>query len=408
MTKIIELHILRANYGAPNNGEDGEPKTIRYFDGTERTIVSSQARKRTARNSLTKYGLGMSDTAAASVRWAAKAAEELVNEGMDNRSANGAATVTMTALVGSTDTIALLPHNAIDTIKSIARNIASTQPRLTSEVGEALNEIASTEAELANTKHKPDRTKLEKKIKDLKTGIKTAVKSTKIPLSTFSSLFDTSVNAEIALCGRMIASNKIFEVDSNVAVAPAINVIENRPDINGPHYQPDIDFFSASDTFAEATGPGNAHIGTRSRSASIFYEHTTIDSLGLTSALQGDILLATKTIRAFLNAIVRDNAHANNSSTAATNPPTTILITTSDYGLGNLNHAFAPAIKSEDPLAASTERLVNYHLKTIGMMTPIGLKTYLATTEDINTDPSITRIGSLEEIINNIINDISY
>lgn len=404
---IIELHVLRGIYGAVNSGEDGEPKTMRLFDGTTRVKVSSQARKHAARKALTEYGLNTDDTAAASARFHLKVTEELTTDGHDNDIAAAAATVTVTALLGSTNTIALLPRSAIGYLATIATNLITTHPKTIKDVAAILPKITTAQDALAHTNDKAARTKLDKEIGAHEKTIKATVKAAKIPDSAFAELLTNSINAEVALCGRMVASNDIFNVDAAVTVADAFNVIINQADPNGPNYQPDIDFFSATDAFDIPNKPRSAHIGNRSRSASVFYEYATIDTNTLNNTLDGDNPLTVRAIRAFMNAIIRDNARAQNSSTGATNSPTTILATVADSYIGNLNHAFAPPIDDPSPFTAATNRLIHFHRRTTTMTTPTDLQTHITSIHTLKPVPGITQQPSINTVIDAIINELN-
>ncbi|MCZ7575406.1 MAG: type I-E CRISPR-associated protein Cas7/Cse4/CasC [Ardenticatenaceae bacterium] len=148
--------------------------------------------------------------------------------------------------------------------------------------------------------------------------------------------------ADIALFGRMLADNKLLNVDAACQVAHAIST--HRVSM-------EMDFFTAVDDLQPDEVSGAEMLGFTGFNSSCFYRYARLDWEQLVKNLRGDHELARSAVEAFLRAAVAAVPSARQNSMAAHNPPSFLLaVVRSEGGGWSLANAF------ERPVSAWRDR----------------------------------------------------
>lgn len=157
--------------------------------------------------------------------------------------------------------------------------------------------------------------------------------------------------ADIALFGRMLASNPAFNTDAAAQVAHAISVHKVTVE---------DDFFTAVDdlnTGEEDVGAG--HMGETEFAAGLFYQYICIDRELLKENLGGDEALTNKTLAALTEAAATVAPGGKQNSFASRARASYILAETGDQQPRSLSVAFLKPVYGVDILAESISALDN-------------------------------------------------
>lgn len=155
--------------------------------------------------------------------------------------------------------------------------------------------------------------------------------------------------ADIALFGRMLASNPYFNTDAAAQVAHAISVHKVTVE---------DDFFTAVDdlnTGEEDVGAG--HMGETEFAAGLFYQYICIDRELLKENLGGDEVLANKTLAALVEAAATVAPSGKQNSFASRARASYILAELGDQQPRSLSVAFLKPVSGADMLAESIAAL---------------------------------------------------
>ena len=192
--------------------------------------------------------------------------------------------------------------------------------------------------------------------------------------------------ADIALFGRMLASNPAYNTDAAAQVAHAISVHKVTVE---------DDFFTAVDdlnTGEEDVGAG--HMGETEFAAGLFYQYICIDRELLKENLGGDDALTNKTLAALTESAATVAPSGKQNSFASRARASYILAETGDQQPRSLSVAFLKPVNSVDMLVDSVTALGN----SIAMMD----KAYGECADKRYVMNLVTGEGSLKEIINGI------
>ena len=155
--------------------------------------------------------------------------------------------------------------------------------------------------------------------------------------------------ADIALFGRMLASNPSFNTDAAAQVAHALSVHKVTVE---------DDFFTAVDdlnTGEEDVGAG--HMGETEFAAGLFYQYICIDRELLKKNLGGDEALTNKTLAALAEAAATVAPSGKQNSFASRARASYILAETGDQQPRSLSVAFLKPVNGADMLAESVMAL---------------------------------------------------
>jgi len=143
---------------------------------------------------------------------------------------------------------------------------------------------------------------------------------------------DRTSAPDIALFGRMLASEPKLNIDAACQVAHALST--HRVSM-------EMDFFTAVDDLHTRDETGSAHMGVTGFNSACFYRYARIDWRQLLTNLDNDIALARRTVEGFLRASALAVPTGKQNSFAAQNPPSLALaVTRTDGQSWSLANAF--------------------------------------------------------------------
>ena len=142
---------------------------------------------------------------------------------------------------------------------------------------------------------------------------------------------------DVALFGRMLASQKVFDRDAACQVAHAIST--HRVTM-------EMDFFTAVDDLNPEDTAGAGMMGFTGFDSACFYRYARIDWGQLLKNLNGNADLARRTVEGFLRAAVAAVPSGKQTSFAANNPPSLLLAVVRKDGMGwSLANAFERPVR---------------------------------------------------------------
>ncbi|MDD3573289.1 MAG: type I-E CRISPR-associated protein Cas7/Cse4/CasC [Eubacteriales bacterium] len=155
---------------------------------------------------------------------------------------------------------------------------------------------------------------------------------------------------DVALFGRMVADNKMLNVDAAAQVAHSLSThkVENE-----------YDYFTAVDDMAPEDNAGAGHIGTVEFNSATLYRYGTV----AIHELQHNLLEGTaQAVRAFVDAFVRAMPTGKQNTFANRTLPYAVLVCLRKDQPINLAGAFEGAVKAKEEgyAAPSAQRLVEY------------------------------------------------
>lgn len=154
---------------------------------------------------------------------------------------------------------------------------------------------------------------------------------------------------DIALFGRMLASNPTFNVEAAAQVAHALTVHAVTVD---------DDYFTAVDDLNQYQEDGGAaHIGETGFGAGVFYQYLCIDRDLLVGNLQGDRALANQALAALLEVVAKVSPTGKQNSFASRAYTSYILAEKGPQQPRSLSVAFLKPVGSGDQLATAIQAL---------------------------------------------------
>jgi CRISPR system Cascade subunit CasC len=153
------------------------------------------------------------------------------------------------------------------------------------------------------------------------------------------SAFNGGKAVDLALFGRMLADmpEKNQNAACQVAHAISTHAVERE-----------FDFYTAVDDLKPEDTAGADMMGTVEFNSACYYRYAVVDWAKLAENLQGDIDLAAKGLRTFLQGFVMAEPTGKQNTFAAHNPPEFIAVTVCfDAAPRNLANAFETAIRAK-------------------------------------------------------------
>ena len=350
MSVFIDFHVLQTVPPSCVNRDDmGSPKTAVY-GGAVRARVSSQAWKHAMRDEFKtlfyEYELG-------------------------SRTKN------MVEMVGR-EIIRLDSSISIDeSRKKAAKALESAGIKLKDEKAEALffmsNKQARAIAELAIT--------LDPKDKETPKRMKEALKA--------------SPSVDIALFGRMAASDPTLNYDAAAQVAHAISTHA---------VQNEYDYFTAVDDLQAEENAGAGHLGTIEFNSSTLYRYATVNAIELAKTLGKESVAGA--VKKFCQAFVISMPTGKENTFANRTFPDMVYITLRSDQPVNLCGAFENPIKKSDKgyAAASESRLMEYAQKVYSQFAAKPDEEWL---NDISSELSLPELLSqLEKAVNDRMTEV--
>jgi CRISPR system Cascade subunit CasC len=321
MKTLIEIHVLQ-NFAPSNLNRDdtGAPKDA-FFGGTRRARVSSQCDKRAIRQFF----------------------DEKVREGVFSADELAVRTkrvyqAIVDALAGKRDRAETLAKAeiALSYVKLKAAEGGKTQyllflgRREISALAETIDEfweqiVAADESDAEKPKGKAKKAAANSAPKEVQARIESA--------------FNGGKAVDLALFGRMLADmpEKNQNAACQVAHAISTHAVERE-----------FDFYTAVDDLKPEDTAGADMMGTVEFNSACYYRYAVVDWAKLAENLQGDIDLAAKGLRTFLQGFVMAEPTGKQNTFAAHNPPEFIAVTVCfDAAPRNLANAFETAIRAK-------------------------------------------------------------
>ena len=155
-------------------------------------------------------------------------------------------------------------------------------------------------------------------------------------------------SVDIALHGRMMADNPGFNIDAACQVGHSYTVHESRPE---------IDYFAANDDLNDGSKhSGAAHIGEKSFGTGVYYLYVNINRDLLIENLGGDVELANRAMRAFIEGVLTVQPTGMQNSFASRAHASYVLArkgNCNQYAIGDAVFTKAIDKKSDDYMTAA-------------------------------------------------------
>lgn len=162
---------------------------------------------------------------------------------------------------------------------------------------------------------------------------------------------DNAPSMDMALFGRMVASDPSLNCDASAQVAHSIST---------HRVQNEYDYFTAVDDCAPEDNAGAGHLGTVEYNSSTLYRYATVNLLELAGYLGKED--AVKAVRAFAEAFVRSMPTGKQNTFANRTLPDAVYVTLRTDQPVNLCGAFEQPVSASANgyVEASKQRLVSY------------------------------------------------
>lgn len=377
MKTLIEIHALQ-NFAPSNLNRDdtGAPKDA-LFGGTRRARVSSQCLKRAVRQHfaevVSRGGLQLDDIAYRTKRLPDALTEAVVKKG---RAAADAAEKVRAALAAIELTVK--EDGKSEYLLFLGRREIAAVADVIHEHWDSIT-VGKTTA--------PEGKKSGKAKKQAAQGADPAV------VKALEKVFDGGKAVDVALFGRMLADmpEKNQFAACQVAHAISTHAIERE-----------FDFYTAVDDLKPEDTAGADMIGTVEFNSACFYRYAVVDWGKLQENLQGDVELATKGLRAFLEGFVVAEPTGKQNTFAAHNEPEFVAVSVRrNTGPRSLANAFENALRPSrtEPLTrSSAEALAKKAAALQGAFGGEG-KTFVLNVAGARVDGLGVDVASLKELL---------
>lgn len=309
MKTLIEIHALQ-NFAPSNLNRDdtGAPKDA-IFGGVRRARVSSQCLKRAVRQhfaGLVESGeLEAADLASRTKRVLDAVVKELAAKGRSETDASAKATLALAAME-----LTIKEDGKSEYLLFLGQREISEVARIVDEKWDSLvaAESSSTEGKKAGKAKKDAAKQSDPELK-----------------KALEKIFNGGKALDLALFGRMLADMPEKNQYAACQVAHAIST-------HGVDRE--FDFYTAVDDLKPEDTAGADMMGTVEFNSACFYRYAVVDWDKLVANLQGDIELAAKGLRAFLDGFVVAEPTGKQNTFAAHNPP--------EFVVASVRHNTAP------------------------------------------------------------------
>lgn len=309
MKTLIEIHALQ-NFAPSNLNRDdtGAPKDA-IFGGVRRARVSSQCLKRAVRQhfaGLVESGeLEAAELASRTKRVLDAVVKELVAKGRPETDASAKASLALAAME-----LTIKEDGKSEYLLFLGQREISEVARIVDEKWESLvaAESPSTEGKKAGKAKKDAAKQADPELK-----------------KALEKIFNGGKALDLALFGRMLADMPEKNQYAACQVAHAIST-------HGVDRE--FDFYTAVDDLKPEDTAGADMMGTVEFNSACFYRYAVVDWEKLVANLQGDVELAAKGLRAFLDGFVVAEPTGKQNTFAAHNPP--------EFVVASVRHNTAP------------------------------------------------------------------
>lgn len=344
----IEIHLLQ-NFPPSNLNRDdsGAPKDCN-FGGHRRQRISSQCLKRSVRQSDTFQKLLDGRLGIRTKRVPQEVAERLVTQGYEATTARTAANALLDELYGldEKEVTKYLLYVGSEEIQRMADLLYQSEgmPDKAVELQELEEQIEAAD--------KKEQKALTASLAEVKKHFTQLAKE-------YRNTYPKHVRAvDVALFGRMLASNPDENVDAACQVAHAISV--NRMAM-------EFDYFTAVDDLQPEGSTGAGMIGTVGFSSSCFYQFACVDMNKLADNLGNDEAAARQGAMAFVEAFIHARPSGKQNTFAAHSLPALVMFVVRQSGQPvSLANAFEEPASPADKLSlteVASEKLVKHYVQ---------------------------------------------
>ncbi|MEO8032056.1 MAG: type I-E CRISPR-associated protein Cas7/Cse4/CasC [Gemmatimonadota bacterium] len=377
MKTLIEIHALQ-NFAPSNLNRDdtGAPKDA-LFGGSRRARVSSQCFKRAVRQHFAEVvargDLHPDDLGYRTKRLPEALAEALVEKG---RAPAEAASKVTAALAGIELTVK-------DDGKS--QYLLFLGRREIAAVAELIH--AQWDSIVVDKPATAEGKKATKTKKQAAGGGDPAV------VKALEKIFDGGKAVDVALFGRMLADmpEKNQHAACQVAHAISTHAIERE-----------FDFYTAVDDLKPEDTAGADMIGTVEFNSACFYRYAVVDWGKLQENLQGDVALATKGLRAFLEGFVVAEPTGKQNTFAAHNQPEFVVVSVrQNTGARSFANAFETALRPSrtEPLTRISAEALARKASALQLAYGGGGKTFVLNVASASVKGLGTEVVSLKDLL---------
>ncbi len=385
MKTIIEIHALQ-NFAPSNLNRDdtGAPKDA-LFGGTRRARVSSQCSKRAVRQYFGEL-VGQKDFASDDLALRTKRVldaltKALVSKGKDAAESEAKARLALAAMElsvkddGKSEYLLFLGQREISDIANIvdAKWDSITAPEAAPAEGKKAGKAKKQAAQSADPELK----------------------------KALEKVFNGGKAIDVALFGRMLADmpEKNQHAACQVAHAISTHAVERE-----------FDFYTAVDDLKPEDTAGADMMGSVEFNSACFYRYAVVDWEKLVANLQGDVDLATKGLRAFLEGFVVAEPTGKQNTFAAHNPPEFVSVSVRrNTAPRNLANAFETAVRvrKDESLTMKSADLLVTKAKVLNAAFGTGRdSTYVLNLTDATIDGFGNKASSLAELLDKSVSAI--
>lgn len=203
-------------------------------------------------------------------------------------------------------------------------------------------------------------------------------------------IFSAQPSIDIALFGRMVASNPILNEDASCQVAHAISThaIQNE-----------FDFFTAVDDLAPENNAGAGMLGTVEYNSATLYRYANVAIHELFGQLDGQKEEVINALKLFIEAFVKSMPTGKINTFANQTLPQVFMINLREDRPVSLVSAFENPVKQKDGyLKQSAERMFD-ELKNVEKFVEKPVFSLLICVNDIETIDNVEIKGSLNELL---------
>lgn len=377
MKALLELHYLQ-NFAPSNLNRDdtGSPKDA-YFGGTRRARVSSQSFKRAMRMDFRARGTLSQDELGERTKRAHEDIARLLHS-EHGRPLEGAAHAAAAALGG----LGLpVKDGKSEYLLFLGRDELRRVADLVNTHWDALTEGSN----------------------DTGSGKKAKAKKTALPGDLGKQLgaaLDGSRAVDVALFGRMLADLPDKNADAAAQVAHAISTHAMRGR--------EFDFYTAVDDLKPTDTAGADMLGTVEFGSATYYRYACVDLRQLLTNLGGDLELAVRGLRAFLEASVYAAPSGKQNTFAAHNAPGLMLqVIREAASPRNLANAFERGVRAspEGFVRPSISALAQELTRQDSIFGNAGRARYVNAVDDLDVERLSGRQDSVQALIDATVQD---
>lgn len=411
----LELHIVSSH--SPNNinrDDTGSPKDV-VFGGVRRARISSQSLKRAGRLYFRDSKVVQpNELGERTKRMADEVARQLVKKGRNQPEAQAAAEIAVTTLMNGrteyrdvqdgADTLMttylmfvsrLEINGMVDIIHEHWDDIVAQLQAVQPEEGQPAK--GRKKAKAGDKAKEED---AEKVLPKLQPG-SAANKAIGQLLQNRKLL-----SADVAMFGRMVATNHSYSVDAAVQVAHALgtHALKERQ----------FDFYTAVDDLKPDDVAGADMMGTVEFTASVMYRYVNVNLDQLVSNLDGNVDLAARSVQALIEATVYALPTGKQNTFAAHNMPSLIAAEVRPTGAPrNLANAFVRPVTpgpDNDLVAESSDRLMREWRRQGRIFGHTG-KAHLVNAHDRELSDDVLPVGtrsheSVSDMVQKVMEDV--